>query len=291
MSTFKPMLACAELPPLDRISYPVYVTPKIDGVRAMKVDGDLLSRSLKMHTNNFICDTLADLPDGLDGELIVRNAEFNDMSGAIRRESGEPDFAFLVFDCFLHPDKPYLERAQEALELVAKFNNSRVRFLPPAKIETPEALKECYLNALARGFEGLIIRSAEGGYKYGRATQKSEWMTKYKPFEDNEATVIDFYELMHNGNEAKKNELGRTARSSTASGLVGGDTLGGLVLRTAEGVEFRCGTGFDDAQRAHIWAHRTEYMGELAKYKSMTVGVKDKPRHPVFLGWRDPKDL
>ena len=32
---------------------------------------------------------------------------------------------------------------------------------------------------------------------------------------------------------------------------------------------------------------RKGFTGRVAKVKSFPIGVKDKPRHPVFLGWRD----
>jgi len=57
--------------PLEKIKYPILVSPKLDGIRAMRVDGVLRSRSGKPirneHTQEVLdCPTL----DGLDGELI-----------------------------------------------------------------------------------------------------------------------------------------------------------------------------------------------------------------------------
>jgi DNA ligase-1 len=46
----------------------------------------------------------------------------------------------------------------------------------------------------------------------------------------------------------------------------------------------------DDAERSQIWRHQTDYLGRIAKIKYFAVGMKDAPRHPVFLGWRDPVD-
>ena len=63
------------------------------------------------------------------------------------------------------------------------------------------------------------------------------------------------------------------------------------MLQTPEGVEFSCGTGFSDAERADIWNNRDRYRGQFAKYKHFPVGVKDAPRHPVFLGWRNKIDM
>jgi DNA ligase-1 len=57
------------------------------------------------------------------------------------------------------------------------------------------------------------------------------------------------------------------------------------------GVDFHIGTGFNDAQRKEIWESRGGWLGKIVKYKSFKVGVKEKPRHPVFLGVRMKEDM
>lgn len=46
MTITKPMLA-ASLDSLDSVNFPVYVTPKLDGIRCLKVGGEIVSRSFK----------------------------------------------------------------------------------------------------------------------------------------------------------------------------------------------------------------------------------------------------
>ena len=88
----KPMLAGkCERP--DALSFPVLATPKLDGIRCLKIDGRALTRSFKPVSNRFTRGWIeANLPDGLDGELIVRGTTFSETAGHIGRESGEPDF-------------------------------------------------------------------------------------------------------------------------------------------------------------------------------------------------------
>jgi DNA ligase-1 len=47
------------------------------------------------------------------------------------------------------------------------------------------------------------------------------------------------------------------------------------------GVEFNIGTGFTAEDRA-----KKDWVGLIVKYKFFPIGVKDKPRHPVYLGLR-----
>jgi DNA ligase-1 len=148
-------------------------------------------------------------------------------------------------------------------------------------------LEEKYLN---EGYEGLMVRSPNGYYKEGRSTLRDGILGKLKRFSDSEYKVVGYEERMHNGNEAKTNALGQTERSTHKENLVGRGDLGALVLELAPGQTFNCGTGFTDEDRAEIWSNRDKYLGQMVKVKSFLIGVKDAPRFPVFLGWRDASD-
>lgn len=288
---FKPMLAASELPDITKLEYPLYVTPKFDGIRALVRGGKLVSRSLKPHKNKFILSELDGLVDGFDGELDIKGAEFNELSGAIRREDGEPDFIYRVFDFHKYPKDKYLARCAEGEKQVALAANARVVFVVPTRVESAEELEAFYEQCLRQGYEGCIIRTGDGPYKHGRSTLRQGWMLKYKPFEDDEAEIIGFEEMMHNDNEAVTNELGHTERSSHKENLRPAGMLGKFLLRRKDGLEFSCGSGFTKEQRIDFWNRRDELLGELVKYKFMAVGIKDKPRHPVFIGFRDRDDM
>jgi len=132
-----------------------------------------------------------------------------------------------------------------------------------------------------------MLRHQNGPYKHGRSTEREGWLLKLKRFDDSEAVILSAYELMHNANEATQNELGYTERSSHKAGMVGKGVLGGLSVRDVySGVEFDIGTGFDQATREALWKQRDQLPEQVIKYKFFASGVKDKPRFPVFLGFR-----
>ena len=108
---------------------------------------------------------------------------------------------------------------------------------------------------------------------------------------DDEAEIISFREKMINTNEGLKDNFGRTKRSSCKDGLKPSGTLGGFILRNSEGLEFSCGSGLNDSLRDEIWKNKSKYLGRLVKYKFMSKGIKELPRHPVFIGFRDETDL
>jgi DNA ligase-1 len=67
-------------------------------------------------------------------------------------------------------------------------------------------------------------------------------------------------------------------------------TTGTLIAQNEKGI-IRIGSGLDDKMREDIWSNKDSYIGKIVKYKYFSQGVKDLPRHPVFIGFRDPDDL
>ena len=297
MSTvkFKPMLA-ASCDDIDQLKYPLLATPKIDGIRCVIIDGVAMSRSLKPIPNRYIQSILGKPEyDGLDGELLVGNT-FQQATSGIMSEDGEPDFTYHVFDLWDRAGATYYDRDEDLRLHVAVLASPRVVALQTVAITSREELDTYSAEQLALGHEGIMVRSPSSPYKQGRATFKEGYLTKIKPFEDAEATVISWEERMHNGNEAKTNALGRTERSSHKENLIPMGTLGALVCMNGKlwpNVSFNIGTGFDDATRDKLWgqAQRGELAGRIVKFKYQKIGTVDKPRIPVFLGFRNAEDM
>jgi DNA ligase-1 len=281
---FQPMLASAI--ELDKLKYPVYCSPKYDGIRCVIREGVGLSRKLKPIPNEYISKKLKECPDDLDGELIVRGKSFNEIQSAVMSEDGEPTkFEYHVFDII--SDKPYLERI-EMLKSI-KLPDFCKKVLPH-KFENEEDMLEYERECVEDWeFEGIMIRSPTGPYKYGRSTVKQGYLLKLKRFEDAEATIVGFDEMMHNENEKKKDELGHSKRSSKKAGMVPAGVLGSFVVRDGER-EFRVSTGMTHEDRATYWTNRHAMLGQLVKYRFQESGAKNLPRFPVFLGIRHPDD-
>ena len=287
----KPMLAgSAE----GELRFPCLVSPKLDGVRCLIIDGVAMSRSLKPIPNEHVQKLFGKAEyNGLDGELIVGNATddevFQRTSSGVMSIKGEPNVFFHVFDDFI---------ASGGFR--ARFNglksrckgNKQLQVVQHDLIDSMESLLELEAELLALGYEGAMLRDPAGQYKYGRSTTKEGWLLKLKRFSDSEAEVIGFTQLMSNANEAKTNELGAKARSHKKAGMVPKELIGALQVRDVKtGIEFEIGSGFTELERRSFWIGRHDLIGKLVKYKSQPVGVKDKPRFPVFLGFRDKVDM
>ena len=275
----------------EKAKFPYAATPKIDGIRFLMVGGAALTRSFKPIRNEYLQKILSsNLPDGIDGEL-TSGSTFQECS-SIMRIKGEPDFKVWIFD-FVNPKdepKPYKERMNE-LRKFESFNIPSYEILFPTIVSNQEQIEQLMTKNLNAGYEGLMLRDPNGIYKFGRSSVKENILLKVKEFMDDEAEIIAFREKMVNTNEGLKDNFGRTKRSSCQDGLKPSGTLGGFILRNSEGLEFSCGSGLNDALRDEIWKNQSKYLGKLVKYKYMSKGIKELPRHPVFIGFRDETDL
>ena len=289
MKIQKPLLACKF--DSEKAKFPYAATPKIDGIRFLMVGGAALTRSFKPIRNEYLQKILSsNLPDGIDGEL-TSGSTFQECS-SIMRIKGEPEFKVWIFD-FVNPKgevKPYKERMNE-LSKFESFNIPSYEILFPTIVSNQEQIEQLMTKNLNAGYEGLMLRDPNGIYKFGRSSVKENILLKVKEFMDDEAEIIDFREKMVNTNEGLKDNFGRTKRSSSHDGLKPSGTLGGFILRNSEGLEFGCGSGLNDALRDEIWKNKSKYIGKLVKYKFMSKGIKNLPRHPVFMGFRDETDL
>ena len=276
----KPMLACSKIPNIAELNYPVLASPKLDGIRCLLKDGEVLSRTLKHIPNKFVQEQL--LPYShlqLDGELMVQG-DFNSVQSAFMSEQGKPDFIYHVFDCFKTASSPFISRLAEADKIVTELNTPKVVRLPQVLCTCAAELAVLNGGWVAAGYEGAIVRDPNGPYKFGRSTMNQGWMLKLKHFEDDEALVVGFEELMHNEDTS----------SHRLENQIPGNTLGALLVRW-KGKDFKIGTGFNNDQRDHIWRRRDEYRNTLAKFKYQELSRYGIPRFPVFLGFRSEDDV
>jgi DNA ligase-1 len=294
---FKPMLAVAA--ETNQVKFPCMASVKLDGIRCTIFGGIAYSRSLKPLPNLHIqqwCKLNQEALEGLDGEFIVGSETdplvFSKTTSVVMSIDKVQDFTFFAFD-IVDTDKTSFLRYQDLLQKQVKGELPKeVWVVNQVKIEDEIHLADFESQSLGNGFEGTMLKSLDGKYKFGRSTVKSQQLLKRKLFVDSEFEIVGFEPKYHNANEAVVNELGQTSRSTSKEGLVALDTLGALLCKTPSGTIFGVGTGFDDATRKSLWDQRESLTGQLAKVKYFEVGMQDEvPRFPVFLGLRNSDDI
>lgn len=294
MSKFRPLLAVA-CEDVTKLNYPMLLSEKLDGIRMSVHNGVCMSRSMKPIPSSAVQAKFGRCEyEGYDGEIIYgdKNAKdvFNKstracMSHEFPEELDISELKFYVFDRIT--DDPYKDRWW----YIRPDEQNQVIKLRNFPVNSPEEVQELEAGFLTMGAEGVMLRDPEGRYKQGRSTLKEGILLKVKQFVDEEATIIDFEEKMHNANEATVGELGQTKRSSHQENMIPCGTLGALVVHSEKWGSFKIGTGFNDVQRQEIWDNKDKYAELLVKFKYFAVGIVDKPRFPVYIGIRHEDDM
>ena len=235
---------------------------------------------------------------GLDGELILGDPTapdvFRQTTSAVMSHAGEPEATFYVFDDFTEPYRPFTQRLERLQARVTDLirQGYPIALVPHIAVSANDPLEHIEAAFLGEGYEGLIARHPAKTYKFGRSTVREAALLKLKRFADGEAVIVRAVELMRNQNEAVTNALGYLERSTTQAGLIPGGTLGALEVRDLQtGIEFSIGSGFDQVTRDRLWVERDSLPGRVVSFRHFPIGAYDKPRFPVFKGFRDPADL
>lgn len=286
---FRPMGGVAAEPgyPL-----PVLISPKLDGIRCVVLDGVAMSRNVKPIRNQFIQACLAGLPP-LDGELIVGDPTspvvWNSSNSGVMSRDGEPDFVFHVFDHY-HEKDEFAQRYETAKNIVADLDVPYIKMVEHHPCHTYDDVDQYESAYVEAGYEGAMIRSPYGPYKFGKSTAAEGFLLKIKRVQDAEAEVIAIERLYVNANEKEVNEVGLTKRAKKAEHLIPCDLMGAFLVRDlTTGKEFSIGSGFDAAQRVQFWERPPT--GRIITYKFNGLTNNGLPRFPIFKGFRDKDDM
>lgn len=287
--TFKPMLA-ATVVDRTKLRFPFLASPKLDGIRCVVLDGQVLSRSLKPIRNKFIVKQLQGLPN-LDGELIVGSSTvgdvFNRTTRGVMSAEGNPSFQFHVFDTLHNLRAPFHERlaAVPIAEYVTPVFHTEVRSLNDLSM-----YEDLVLGA---GYEGVMLRGPQSTYKCGRATASENSLWKLKQFTDGELYVSEVVEGVVNNNPTFKDELGRTVRSKHQEGMVPNGQIGTIIghdMKTGQRMEISPGR-MPHSERIALWKNPDAIVEHIVKYKCFNYGSILTPRFATFQGFRDREDM
>lgn len=301
---FRPMLAASFDNPQEYeaellfLQYPLLCSPKIDGIRFMKSpQGPAMSRSWTPLPNRRLQEFMTGDPlfEHVDGEVIVGDDPtlpglFNETQSAVMTRDDDRPFSLWLFDHWNAPNEPFAARTTLAEEIVKELRRKglmNVNYVEHQVANCKEDVLRYEEQALEAGYEGLMLRRPDAPYKFGRSTLKQQGLIKVKRYTDAEAEVVGFEELERNTNEQVRNPFGLAKRSSHRAGKISAGTLGKFILRAEPWGEFACGSGLDDDTRDKIWQNQEAYLGKIVTFKYQSHGTKDKPRTPIFKGFRE----
>lgn len=297
MTAIRPLLA-ATLDPLNdptvlsRIRFPVFCSPKLDGIRAISMGGgQLLSRSGKLIPSRQARALFGGF-NKLDGELIYDNPTIPNVYNVTQSfvmsiakpalgDDGLPLLRYYVFDRIT--DDPYNIRDQS----LPKGD----KWLIPLTQTYTSSLDNLLIyeeQCLTAGYEGIMIRSINGPYKHGRATLNDQILMKLKRFSEFEAPIIGFEEQLTNLNTPILDDLGYTERSTAKDRLVPADTLGSIIVDyQGTALPVSCGC-LDHSTRKHIWRNQKIFIGKVIVVRHLDKNlIGYLPRFGRFAGFRE----
>ena len=255
---------------------PVYMQPKLDGVRCLFTKDGAFSRTGKQFMNvKHIEDSLKEYFKAcpwavLDGELYnhdLRN-DFEKIISLVRKQKPTDQdraeaYKMIQYHVYDYTGKDY--ESNEGLSYKDRLDNLicsniygwSVKHVKTNKVRFFDEAKAFHNLNLKRGFEGSILRT-DTPYKHGRS-----WgLMKFKDFHDAEATIVDYQ-------EGKGKRLG---------------TIGKFIMQDDDGNIFGCppGKGYNYSDMKCILENIHKYMGQRATFTYFERTKAGSYRHPLF---------
>jgi len=251
---------------------PVYIQPKLDGVRCLFTKDGAFSRTGKQfknlaHIELALISFFKQNPDViLDGELYnhkLKN-DFEKIISLVRKQKPTADdrldaqhlVQFHVYDYFdgVMYDS-YKTRMQQLV--TSTIYDAQIKYVPAKLVDSYNYARDIHAEFLDKGYEGSIIR-LDGLYKHGRSYD----LMKFKDFSDAEATIIGY-------------EEGKGKRTNT---------VGKFLMIDDEGVEFGCppGKGYSYNDLSNMLLNISDYMGQRATFTYFQRTKANSYRHPLF---------
>lgn len=238
-----------------------WMSEKLDGVRGYWDGSRLYSRNgIRLAPPPEFIAGLPPFP--LEGELWGGRGTFEQTSAIVMRHqphAGWRQLRFAIFDAPAAPG-PFRVRILAAGTWFADHPSDYAFVIAQRPVADHETIRQELDRIVLQGGEGLIVRDPEAHYQAGRSAH----IVKVKRFSDGEATVIGHL-------PGKGRNSGRT---------------GALLVRTAEGREFRIGSGLSDPDRDH-----PPPVGTVITYRYHGHYQSGLPKFPFFLRIRQDQGL
>jgi ATP-dependent DNA ligase len=295
---FLPMLAHSFDKEKKKVKYPVFVQPKLDGVRALAswANGKvvLTSRSGKPYNVPHISKALEAImapDDVLDGEIYIhdKSLTFETLMSWIKRL--QPNTQKLEYHVYDYPvvksddslpyeiRESYLDKLRTQYKLPS-YNSDKpgtIRIIGfCSKLYSEAAVLEQERLYVSRGYEGAIVRFPNGLYTFG---YRSHDLLKVKSFQDEEF-VVSGYEV----EEVRKTIQGQEISQDCVVWVCKSNNGELFKVRPAATIEARA------AQLETVKKNPKVFIGKQYKVKFQEKTEAGVPRFPVGLGFRLSED-
>ena len=268
MKQFKPMLGANAPDDKSELNFPLLVSVKLDGIRAIfHPELGLVSRSLKPIPNKQLHEKYSHLIEYskqnniiFDGEFYNHKMTFQEITSLVMTECFEEQktvkklqkqsspllvYYYKITEeeiTFENPikfhifDRLDLKNSEDHLinrasNYIDHENHKNIVKVDQKLIYKVKELDKLFNEALDDGYEGLIIRCPSQKYKFGRSTVKEKGLLKYKPFITYDAKITGITERLVNTNESFRNELGQSVKRNTKEDKIGTGIASAFIVK------------------------------------------------------------
>ena len=282
---FKPMLAHKFDNKRVDWSKPVFIQPKLDGIRCIMTADGCYSRNGKkfMNVQHLYTKAIKDLFKVnplliIDGELYNHDLRdnFEKIVSLVRKQKPTSDdrkearklIQYHVYD-FVMAYKGKLDLIESDMNRYEKrmhqltcsdMYGKHIRYVPSRGVHSLDKAKEIHNDFLEKGYEGSILR-LDGPYKCGRSYD----LMKFKDFSDTEATIVSWVE-------------GKGKRRGT---------IGKFIAVDSDGVKFGMPVMDKFAYLQKNFKAMQDWVGRTATFTYFERTRAGSYRHPLFKAIRD----
>jgi DNA ligase-1 len=271
---FEPMLAAKWEDYKDKIEYPIYSQPKLDGIRCIVNKDGMWSRNGKpIISAPHIYESLKPLFEEnpylvFDGELYADKFanDFNSIVSLVKKtkptandlKESKKNIQYWIYDLpRSHEDMDFAFsiRSKELYDLFMEWSyfNAHCILVDTDICDNQKYVVRYYEKYVLHGFEGQILRT-DSFYE----NKRSKNLLKHKSFIDEEYTIVDICE-------------GEGNRAGTA---------GYMVFETAGGKTFKSNVKGTWEETAEMLKNRKKLIGKEATIKYFNLTPDGIPRFP-----------
>lgn len=262
-----PMLAHKFKDNKSKVEFPVFVQPKLNGMR-MLFDGDMgwsrgnkeiipeVIQHLKFDTDGFI----------LDGELMLPgNQLLQESMTAIKKFRPElsPTLIYHVYDV-VDSDLPYAKRYQLIVD-ICRNAPKNVKIVQTELVKNEDDIMKYHKKFVKDGFEGTMVRFPEFPYEIGK---RSYSLLKLKDFTDDEYRIVDIID----GDGSDRG-------------------LAIFQLDNGNGQIFNCRPEGSQENRADLFQNRKKLINKYMTVRFFELSKDNIPIFPVGVGIREWGDF
>jgi ATP-dependent DNA ligase len=262
-----PMLAHKFKDNKSKVEFPVFVQPKLNGMR-MLFDGDMgwsrgnkeiipeVIQHLKFDTDGFI----------LDGELMLPgNQLLQESMTAIKKFRPElsPTLIYHVYDV-VDSDLPYAKRYQLIVD-ICRNAPKNVKIVQTELVKNEDDIMKYHKKFVKDGFEGTMVRFPEFPYEIGK---RSYSLLKLKDFTDDEYRIVDIID----GDGSDRG-------------------LAIFQLDNGNGQVFNCRPEGSQENRAELYKERKKLINKYMTVRFFELSKDNIPIFPVGVGIREWGDF